>query len=614
MPVSSPTPLTPNDKYHYTLGGQKSNDGDFVFEYKGALYCFGSGVPDVNYNPFTLSALKSTDGGASWSILDSSHQPLSNPGDTSGFADSWTCALDGSKVYFVCVKYNSGSGTGTPSIVSFDLDTALWGLEVNLAAPVLHGLNPAQININLSRRGAGDMIFFFCGDNTKHAYYAPFDGSIFGASVIIPGQDGPDGLPTYPYGVVGSVVDSSGTMHFIFGQDVGAAHISLLKDGSFGSIQHVLDADITPLPPYYAKTGPSAPKIINLGGERIAFAALGVSNADSLQGAILFCSAPIATDPIWTITPAVSGVPDDLMPDRGGNWPVWNGIDVTQSGRTIAIVWTHTLEDESGLDTGQWWETHSINGKTWTPYSVLFQTPPASPTQAHGWAAEQTHLAPVTGGVGIWGTSGDVFGDAAGGPYWQVQYALLPLPPPPVAQGGSHGRFQPCCISGHKFQAVHMMEMVRRSRRRQADWPYIHCFAPPGSLPVNEKQIVAAPAANVLTPILLYRVPSGMRFYLREVLADFDGAQFLPGDALFTLDRNQTIPNVQGAVVQGLVQWPVPLGSVAEGIRWKLPRAYEFEPLEIVRWTVTNVNLGEGSGQFTGGLFGYLVPDVKGAR
>jgi hypothetical protein len=112
-----------------------------------------------------------------------------------------------------------------------------------------------------------------------------------------------------------------------------------------------------------------------------------------------------------------------------------------------------------------------------------------------------------------------------------------------------------------------------------------------------------------VTPVLVYRVPSGLRFYLLGLLEDFAGAGFDVGDALWTVDRNAQRPNVQGAPEQGLTQTPIPLGSLKRGVWWPLPRAYEYGPLTVLRSTVNNVNLGVGlPNAFVSGFFGYLLP------
>ena len=77
---------------------------------------------------------------------------------------------------------------------------------------------------------------------------------------------------------------------------------------------------------------------------------------------------------------------------------------------------------------------------------------------------------------------------------------------------------------------------------------------------------------------------------------------------LWTVDKDAVIPNVQGQPIQGLIQTPVPLGSFLRGVKWPLPRAYEFAPFTILRSTVVNQTLAGGA--FVSGFFGYLVPAI----
>jgi hypothetical protein len=153
-----------------------------------------------------------------------------------------------------------------------------------------------------------------------------------------------------------------------------------------------------------------------------------------------------------------------------------------------------------------------------------------------------------------------------------------------------------------------MLEMVRRSVMQKNAWPYIHEFAPPDSIPVEQIAQIPVPMIGVLTPVLTYLVPEGFRFFLARLLEDFQGAVFDPFDALWTVDKDAVVPNVQGQPIQGLIQTPVPLGSFLRGVKWPLPRAYEFAPLTILRSTVVNRNLAGGA--FVSGFFGYLVPAI----
>lgn len=176
--------------------------------------------------------------------------------------------------------------------------------------------------------------------------------------------------------------------------------------------------------------------------------------------------------------------------------------------------------------------------------------------------------------------------------------------------GAGAGRFK-CCTGGAQSQWAKQAELVRRRKNLESAWPYEHIFPPGTSTEVNQLSTAVSGTVGTLVPVLSYTVPLGLRFFLLAILQDFAGAAFNPGDALWTVDRNAFGGSLQGSYVQGLIQVAVPLGSFVHGKRWLFPRAYEFGPNEVVRSTVTNVNLGVGApNTFVSGFFGYLVPDT----
>jgi hypothetical protein len=150
--------------------------------------------------------------------------------------------------------------------------------------------------------------------------------------------------------------------------------------------------------------------------------------------------------------------------------------------------------------------------------------------------------------------------------------------------------------------------------RRDA-WPYVHVYPPPNAIDVNVivatvTQAQAAPAIEALR----YQVNSGKRFFMQAVLLGAN-VTFSPGDALFTLTRNSEAGSTQFMPEHGLINIPVQLGSTAFGA-WRLHRAREFAPLDVIRVAATNVNLNAGTDQYVCGIFGYEVPtlDVKANR
>ena len=158
--------------------------------------------------------------------------------------------------------------------------------------------------------------------------------------------------------------------------------------------------------------------------------------------------------------------------------------------------------------------------------------------------------------------------------------------------------------------AVRAADKLRALRSNQEMWPYVHIFAPPDSIPVHAITLVPvavpAPAAQAL--VLQYKVPSGFSFIMTGIVQQYNGGTFTFGDGLWTVDRNTPLggSNVQASPVQGLTALPTPIGSFQVTGPWMLPRAYEFQPIDIVRSKFTNVSLAPGL--LVSGFFGYLVP------
>lgn len=163
-------------------------------------------------------------------------------------------------------------------------------------------------------------------------------------------------------------------------------------------------------------------------------------------------------------------------------------------------------------------------------------------------------------------------------------------------------------------------DVVRRDLTNREKWPYMHVYPPVNAEPVHVINSVVTPdqvanvglaAATVI--VLAYKVPSGFRFYLRAIIQTYEGGNFVPGQALWTIDRNTPVgvPNFQAQIEQGLAAVPQRVGSFSPFTVDEFARAYEFEPLDIVRSKATNVGLGVGDpNYFSTGFFGYLVPDV----
>jgi hypothetical protein len=163
--------------------------------------------------------------------------------------------------------------------------------------------------------------------------------------------------------------------------------------------------------------------------------------------------------------------------------------------------------------------------------------------------------------------------------------------------------------------AIRATEKVQDLRQRQEQWPYVHIFPPPDSIPVHQLTLVpvAVPATDsAQVEVLLYRVPSGFSFIMTAIVQQYQGGTFTWGNGSWTIDRNTPVgvANVQASPVQGLTNIPVPLGSFIESGPWQLPRAYVFKPLDEIRSKFTQgiAPASTPNGLLVSGFFGYLVP------
>ena len=159
-------------------------------------------------------------------------------------------------------------------------------------------------------------------------------------------------------------------------------------------------------------------------------------------------------------------------------------------------------------------------------------------------------------------------------------------------------------------------DVVRRDQSNREKWPYMHVYPPVNAEPVHLIGNVLVPAQGSTVVTLAYMVPPGFRFYLRGLIQTYVGAAFIPGDALWTIDRNTPVgvPNFQAQLEQGLVNIPVPVGSFSPFTTDQFARCYEFEPLDLVQSKAKNIHLNPAvlpsDGVFLTGFFGYIVPDV----
>jgi hypothetical protein len=157
--------------------------------------------------------------------------------------------------------------------------------------------------------------------------------------------------------------------------------------------------------------------------------------------------------------------------------------------------------------------------------------------------------------------------------------------------------------------------LLAKADRKLVD--YFWLFPPSSADDVLETGVIALPAdSDPQALVLEYDVPSGMAFILTHVVAsaavagDLNSA-FAPGDGslVFVLDVNQPLgsPVPIGQPVKGFNALKVPLGSFPFG-PWPLPCPRIFNPLDKLRWKVTNVSLTTASVFVACGLFGYTLP------
>ena len=160
--------------------------------------------------------------------------------------------------------------------------------------------------------------------------------------------------------------------------------------------------------------------------------------------------------------------------------------------------------------------------------------------------------------------------------------------------------------------------LLAKKDRKLAD--YFWLFPPPSADDVLATGGIALPAISatgVYSQVLEYDVPSGMVFVLTHVLAQAQiagafSSAFAPGSGavIFILDVNQPIgsPVPVGAPVKGFNALTVPLGSF-EFAPWPLPRPRIFNPLDKLRWKITNVSVATDDVFVACGLFGYTLPE-----
>jgi hypothetical protein len=159
--------------------------------------------------------------------------------------------------------------------------------------------------------------------------------------------------------------------------------------------------------------------------------------------------------------------------------------------------------------------------------------------------------------------------------------------------------------------------LLAKQDRKLADYWWL--FPPVTARDVLVTGGIALPGETVGTYSLVveYDVPSGLKFVLTHVvacamIAGALNSAFAPGDGsvIFLLDVNEPLnsPIPQGAPVRGFAGLQVPLGNFATGMWSPLAMPEVFDPLDALRWKITNVSLATAHVFVACGFLGYTLP------
>lgn len=566
MSWSTPVELAPDPANgNAPCGGNTSPEWPYTqppISYGGNLY-----IMLATANIFGFAGVwKSTDGGRTWAgPLDSAHAPAFN---------SSVPVFDGAHTWNViyCTATVPLGPDGPATVRTFDLATELWGVDNGSTAGSYTNISGGWL------RSDGSIISLLCRQSSGSSRLQTYFAGIWKSGVwtvelsLMANFPGPSNLRTGPAGVL----DSSDVLYAFLGYEQTPAGFMICQ---------VVTA-LGTLGPFF--NFPAGIQSIS-GATTIARPCIFQSKI------VVPCYDPVVfrasfyTSPLSVPNFTYSGIFAD--PDASFQ-SVGFELNCTTDGSKIYLAYMDSTENIIRLCT-------SPDLSTWT--------------------AETAFPGPVSGGLGeipiYWPDlllltfqgSDPISSDQV---LFATSRTLPPAPPPtaPMLGGGSSGRFR-CCAPGGTIQNRQLAELARHMKHRTDSWPYLHVFPDRLSLPQQPVGRIAAPAVGVLTPVLVYQVPTGFRFYLEGIVNDFEGAAFNPGDSLWTVDQGFQVSNVQGAGVQGLVGLPVPLGSYTFGRWWKLPRVYEFAALTVLRAAVKNVNLLAGlPNVFSSAFIGWLEP------
>lgn len=344
--------------------------GTSGLEYNDNQYIFLVGGAELSAELGKLHALKSTDGGATWSSVAS----LTFPTAAYGVDWAYTTCRDGSLVHLMAAN-NAFTHVITP--VPPPLYTYTFDLETDtFSAPSTSVLVLGQTQLNLVRRGAGDMFLLFNSPD-EGAYHrvsiVSFDGSSFGSPVLIPGQSG----LTSTFNAACAEFDSSGILHIVLHASGGIGevfmHVGMDSGGSFGSPQTV-ETQVGNIE-WTSRT-------VEFGSE-IGFLGIHGGLSDELE---LYHAPSGSLAPTWTTTPISTSVP--VVNDSRLAEPLTLGLAYLDGFLHVFWATSGTTPD---------WDIGSGNGQ------VIHRS--AAISDLTTWSAEDVYLGPFDDANGTWGLS-----------------------------------------------------------------------------------------------------------------------------------------------------------------------------------------------------------------
>ena len=397
--------------------------GDFGGYYGGAHYAFlyqGDGYGDSK-----IHAMKSTDGGVSWSEMDAAGAPTPpNPSGT--FAGYSVSRQDNTTVHFIMVDVTSSTSPRTIGgfyLKAFDTSTDTWGATSSLlTSPALAfwgALGEPVCTVNIIVRAAGDCLLLFNGPTETvsgtaygRVYVCTYDGMVtFGTPIMLPGQTG----TSFNYTATKAVVDSSGITHFFLIRGpatlpattgTGVLHVGMASGtpGTFGTVSTVSTAAFIDGSPSNVSE-PSADVVS--GTDKLSIVLL-VTDPATTKLALSFFSATAALSPTFTADPGVIITEDPALVDPGGNVgsSVLNGINwfisYSPSGEYVFSLQVDNIPDPMQSYGGSLWQSISTDGgATWSTPAQVYLAPnigmsaKVSTTQMFGYS--------FSGGAGIVG-------------------------------------------------------------------------------------------------------------------------------------------------------------------------------------------------------------------